>query len=167
MAWLVSIFWATLFAAAFYGIIRQKRKKLSDVLGSCLLVTLLVVAACVVAFFMWHAFAGPLAGPATKAELCKDLGRDPRLDPLCSYKNDGELTQLLTTTFPLQVTRQDEVHRRLGKYLKHTSRGREGTFFETYAIERSLIPSLPIPARFTFDKDGTLTDIYLIDGFVD
>lgn len=103
------------------------------------------------------------AGPATKAELCQALGFDVQLEPLCNYNNDGELRTLLEKAFPIEKATQANVRARLGTYLVEERTDSSGAPQERYAIERTLISSWPVLAHFSYDRNGVLFGILIID----
>ena len=118
---------------------------------------------CFLAYALWAAIIGERAGPATKLDLCRAIGQDPSRNPFCDYRSDGELRELLEAAFPLTVTDQETVHRVLDAYLVRSQATTTGGVIESYAIERTLIPPLPVYAQFSFDKYGVLQGIHIVD----
>ena len=129
-----------------------------------LLVLLLVsniLAACNSASTVTHFDS---SGPDTKTILCEALGKDPDTEPLCKYTRDSELQRLLLSVFPLGVATRSDVYARLGVYLLSTdSTSSKTRIYEHYAIEQTLFADAPVKAIFSFDKEGILRHVEIVD----
>ena len=90
-------------------------------------------------------------GPASKADLCKVLGRDPDEYPLCLTQ---KLYGLFEEIFPLGIATREQIREVMGIYYIRTYFAEDGYVDDYYSIKRKLFS--PEQVIFTFDKNGYL-----------
>jgi hypothetical protein len=100
----------------------------------------------------------PTPRPPSAAELCRLLGRDIKVDKQCKYAS----LSIFEEEFPPGVARIEDVRKVLGPYLVSSEeRVPIGGTFDTYVILWGLL--YPTMVSFTFDKEGLLLHIDIID----
>jgi hypothetical protein len=90
-------------------------------------------------------------GPASFADLCKVLGRNPDEYPLCPTQ---DLYGTFEEVFPLGIATREQVREVMGIYYIETTFSGNGYIRDFYGIKRKLIN--PEQVIFTFDKNGYL-----------
>lgn len=89
--------------------------------------------------------------PASFAELCKVLGRDPDEYPLCPTQ---DLHGTFEEIFPLGIATREQVREVMGKYYIKTTFSENGNIRDYYGIKRKTF--YPEQVIFTFNEDGNL-----------
>ena len=90
-------------------------------------------------------------GPASFADLCEVLGRDPDEYPLCPAQ---DLYGTFEEIFPIGIATREQVREVMGKYYIRTYFAEDGYVDDYYSIKRKLFS--PEQVFFTFDKNGFL-----------